>query len=124
MRPLLFALGWLFVGTGVVGIVVPGLPTTPFLLLAAWCFAKSSPRFRHWLVNHKWLGPPVVAWQRHGAVPRSAKIAAVAMMAASTAYVAIFVDVAWYWPTLMGCTLAVIAAWLITRPSLPAPPTS
>lgn len=119
MRWALIALGWLFVAVGVVGVVVPGLPTTPFLLVAAWCFARSSPRFRAWLLGHRLLGPPVQAWQQHGAVPTSAKILAVAMMAASTAYVALFTEAGWPWVVAMALTLAVIAAWLVTRPSPP-----
>ena len=123
MRAGLTALGWLFVAVGVVGIVVPGLPTTPFLLVAAWCFARSSPRFRAWLLRHRLLGPPIVAWQRYGAVPLSAKIAAVAMMAVSFAYVALFTDTRGPWVAAMGLTLAAIAAWLVSRPT-PPPPTS
>ena len=121
MRLLLFLLGWVFVAVGVVGIVVPGLPTTPFLLVAAWCFARSSPRFRAWLLHNRVLGPPVLAWQRHGAVPTSAKIVAVTTMAASLAYVAFFTAAPWYGVAAMGATLAVIAAWLVTRPTPPAP---
>ncbi|MCP4218664.1 MAG: DUF454 domain-containing protein [bacterium] len=56
-RIILLVLGSIFTGLGFIGIVVPILPTTPFLLLAAACFARSSDSFYRWLVNHKWLGP-------------------------------------------------------------------
>jgi uncharacterized membrane protein YbaN (DUF454 family) len=66
---LLF-LGWLCVALGVIGIFLPIMPTTPFLLVAAWCFARSSERFYHWLLNHKRLGPIVSAWQNGDGLPR------------------------------------------------------
>ena len=119
MRPLLILFGWAMVAIGLVGIAVPGLPTTPFLLVAAWAFAKSSPRFRHWLLTHRLFGPPIEAWQRHGAVPTSAKIVAVATMTASFAYVAFFTSAPWYGVATMGVTLAAIATWLVTRPTPP-----
>lgn len=56
-RWCLMALGWLAFATGIVGIVLPLLPTTPFMLLAAALFARSSPRFHRWLLTHPWFGP-------------------------------------------------------------------
>lgn len=119
MRWALLALGWTMVAIGVIGIFLPLLPTTPFLLVAAWAFAKSSDRFRHWLLTHPVLGPPVRDWQRYGAVPTVAKVMAVTMMTASLAYVAFFTAAPWYGVAAMGATLAAIAAWLVSRPRPP-----
>jgi len=61
-RWCLMALGWLAFATGILGIVLPLLPTTPFMLLAAALFARSSPRFHRWLLAHPWFGPPIEDW--------------------------------------------------------------
>ena len=76
---------WLIVGClalalGFVGIFLPLLPTTPFVLLAAFAFANSSERLHAWLVNHNVFGQMIENWQRYGAISKRAKIAAVASM--------------------------------------------
>lgn len=60
---LLISLGWICIALGVLGIFLPLMPTTVFLLIAAWCFARSSERFHSWLVAHPHLGPFIHAWQ-------------------------------------------------------------
>jgi len=70
----LLALGWICVGLGFIGIFVPGLPTTIFLIIALWAFTKSSKRLRIWLLNHKRFGPILRNWQEHKVVPLKAKI--------------------------------------------------
>ncbi|HYF53537.1 MAG TPA: YbaN family protein [Salinarimonas sp.] len=85
-RPLrwaLLALGWLCVGLGIAGLVLPLVPGVVFFILAGACFARSSPRFEAWLLNHRILGPPVASWRRRGAIPRSAKVVACLSMAGS-----------------------------------------
>lgn len=81
LRGLFAAIGFVFVGLGAVGVVVPGLPTTPFMLLAAWMFSKSSPRFHRWLWDHRVFGPYVRAWARHRVIPRHAKLLSSGVMA-------------------------------------------
>ena len=78
---------WLFLGLaslslGFVGIVLPLLPTTPFLLLAAFCFVRSSDRLHSWLLAHPFFGPMIENWRRYRAIARSAKIAATVSCAA------------------------------------------
>lgn len=73
---LWMGLGWISVGLGVVGIFLPLVPTTPFLLLAAFAFSKGSERLHDWLLTHPKLGPPIHNWQQHGAVSRKIKVVA------------------------------------------------
>lgn len=68
-------LGLALVGVGIVGIFVPLLPTTDFMILALPCFARSSPRLEAWLLNHPRFGPSLRAWRAERAIPRHAKIA-------------------------------------------------
>jgi len=82
MRAWAFLLGGcLFVGIGVIGIFVPVLPTTPFLLLASFCFVRSSPRLNRWLMNHRVFGRYVRDWEEKRGVRSSVKVTAFTMMA-------------------------------------------
>jgi len=71
---ILLSIGWICVGLGFIGIFVPGLPTTIFLIIALWAFTKSSNKLRIWLLNHKKFGPFLRDWQEHRVVPLRAKI--------------------------------------------------
>ena len=73
-RILLLLLAWFCVGAAFVGIFLPGIPTTPFLIVALWAFAKTSKKFHTWLLNHKRFGPILTNWESHKVVPRKAKI--------------------------------------------------
>jgi uncharacterized protein len=68
MRILYLCLGWLMVATGIVGAFLPVLPTTPFLLVALWCFSKSSPKLESWLLSHPKFGPSLRNWREKGAI--------------------------------------------------------
>lgn len=82
MTRLLWRLGGsVALALGVIGIPLPLLPTTPFLLLAAFCFARSSPRLHAWLMSHPRFGPPIHRWRDHGAISRKAKMLAALAMA-------------------------------------------
>ena len=74
------ALGTLFLVVGIIGIFVPILPTTPFLLLATACFARSSRRFYNWLMNHPAFGPLIVEWRTYRSIPWRIKMVALVTM--------------------------------------------
>lgn len=117
IRHLLLALGWICVGLGVVGMFLPVMPTTVFLLIAAWAFSKSSLRFHRWLYEHPRLGRTIRAWHAHRVIPVRAKALAVSMMTASLLYVTLFVADGWVLPAGLALTLGAVATFILTRPS-------
>ncbi len=114
-RIALLGLGWLCVAAGVVGIAVPGLPTTVFPLVALWAFGRSSERFHAWLYGHPRLGPPLRAWHEHGAIPPRAKLLAVVVMAAGLV-VTTLASATWVAPAALGAILIPVGAFIVTRP--------
>lgn len=119
MRGLWLGLGGLFLGLGLLGVVLPVLPTTPFLLLAAGCFARSSPRLHGWLLAHPVFGPPIRNWEENGAISRRAKRLAVGSMAA---VLALSVGLGLSWKVLIpqALLIAVGAGFVLTRPDGPS----
>ena len=115
----LLALGWLCVGLGMIGIVVPGMPTTIFLIIALWAFSRSSERFHDWLYNHRRFGPALRTWREHRVIPTRGKILALALMASSWLIILLWVAESWVWPTIVGVVLLAVAAFITTRPSAP-----
>ena len=99
---LLIAGGVLSVALGTLGVFVPLLPTTPFLLLAAWCFARSSDRLYAWLLNHRWFGSYIRNYREHGAIPLHTKIVTVALLWVTIGSSAVFVARTWWLRALLG----------------------
>lgn len=119
MRWLWMAFGVSCVGLGAAGVVLPLLPTTPFLLLAAFAFGKSSPRLHHWITTHPRYGPPLHDWRAHGAISRRAKTLAISMMAAAfVASLAMGVPAYALW--MQALVLLCCGSFILTRPSPPA----
>ena len=114
---LLKVLGVVFVALGFAGIFLPLLPTTPFLLLAAGCFARSSPAFHDWLVSHRLLGPYIRDWERDRSIAMVAKLSAVGMMSASLAWMALASNAPSIAIWMAGAILLCVAVWIITRPT-------
>lgn len=114
-RWLWFLMAWICVGLGVLGIALPGLPTTPFMLLAAGFAAKGSPRLRQRLLDHALFGPAIRDWEASGAVSRRAKRLAVSTMALC-GVVLWLVDVPrWSLYASLGA-MTLVAVWLWRRP--------
>lgn len=120
MRGLLMAAGWVCVVLGLAGVFLPLLPTTPFLILAAACFARSSPRFHAWLLANRTFGPLIHQWEKSRTIPRRTKLIAIAMMAVTLgASIVFFVK-----PLALKLGLVVfglaLAIWLWRIPSPPS----
>ena len=90
---LLVVFGWLFVMLGLIGIILPILPTTPFLIVALVCFSKSSPRFHQMLLNNAWFGPVLREWEEKRTMARKTKYRASFLIVVTFSIsVAIFYD--------------------------------
>jgi hypothetical protein len=120
-RWLFLSLGLLSTGLGIVGLVLPVMPGTIFLILAAWCFSRSSPRFEAWLLGHPRLGPQVRAWRETGAISRKAKHLACGSMALSFALL-LASDAPPVALWLTGAGLAAAGAYVASRPEPPLTP--
>jgi uncharacterized membrane protein YbaN (DUF454 family) len=117
MRLLYILLGLIAVALAVAGVVLPLLPTTPFLLVAAWAFAKSSPRLERWLVTHPRLGPPIDAWRERGAIGTRVKVVSLSTMAASLIYITLFSGFPLVAKAASAALLAACATFIASRPS-------
>ena len=116
MRPIWFTFGILCLGLGLIGVVVPLLPTVPFMLLAAFCFARSSERMHAWLVGHRIFGPAIADWQRSGAINPLGKRAATLSIVIVFS-ISVFMGLR---PMLLGIqavTLGAVLTFIWTRPS-------
>lgn len=116
-RAMWLGLGFFFVALGFIGALLPLMPTTIFLILAAGCFARSSPRFEAWLLDHRQFGPTLRAWRAEGAIGRRAKAMACTGIAIGYAL--------FWWGARPGLALGLIvatgmaacAAYILSRPA-------
>lgn len=116
VRYVLLGCGCVFTVLGSIGMVVPMLPGTIFLILAAWCFARSSPRFEAWLLHNRYLGPSVARWEETGAIPLAVKLLALSSFVGTWGG-------AWYFdaPELvligLGAVFVALTIFIVTRPN-------
>ncbi|PWR21719.1 YbaN family protein [Zavarzinia compransoris] len=112
-------LGLAMTALGIIGAFLPVMPTTIFLILAAACFARSSPRLEAWLVNHPQLGPTVVAWRRHGAISRRGKALALSGMAFGYGVFYLGSRPALWLALVVAGVIGLCAAYVASRPLPP-----
>lgn len=119
MRIIYFSLGWIFFFIGAVGVVLPVLPTTPFMLLALWAFSKSSQRFHNWLYHHKFFGPSIQKWCKYRVIPIQAKVIALSFMFLSLMYLLIFSSHHYLLKISASVFILYGAFFILTKPSNP-----
>lgn len=119
MRNFLWAgVGFIFLGLGIVGAFLPVMPTTIFLILAAWAFAESCPAWRDWIFDHPRFGSNVRLWFEHGVIPLNIKRIAIGMMALSYGFTAWMISNLWVILGIGVCLLSV-SLFIVTRNETP-----
>ncbi|HWL06084.1 MAG TPA: YbaN family protein [Xanthobacteraceae bacterium] len=111
------ALGMLMLGLGVIGAFLPVMPTTIFIILAAWCFGRSSPRLETWLLHHPVFGPSLRQWREQGSIPTPIKIIAVTGMVAGYAIFWITCSPAPWLALAVGAAMVAAGIYVVTRPA-------
>lgn len=119
-RSCIFTIGTFALALGILGIFLPLLPTTPFILLAAWCFLRSSKKAHDWLQSQPVFGKILHDWEKHKAIATSTKILAVSMLCLSAVviWVKITIEPVKYSVSLI---LGIVAIFILTRPKGPRP---
>ena len=110
------ALGWTCLGLGMVGLFLPVMPTTVFILVAAWAFARSSPALHQWLREHPRFGEALIAWEQHRAMPRRAKRTALLMLALSYAFTAWLLGPLAPASIIAGVCIVAVAVYIVRLP--------
>lgn len=116
MKLLYMALGFLSLGLGIIGIVLPLLPTTPFLLLTAFFFARSSEKFHDWLLEHPYFGKTIKDWQETGSINKKAKIAAMFVIGITIMF-SLILKVPLKIFAVQLVILSAVTIFILTRPS-------
>ena len=118
-RYVLIGLGSLFLGLGVLGVFLPVLPTTPFVLLAAACYARSSERLHQWLLNNRVLGPSIREWDETKSIGRRAKITAILMIVTSFSFTVYVMEELMVRIGLIALGVGLVVFLLMVRTSRP-----
>lgn len=116
---LYLILGWTCIALGAIGVVLPLLPTTPFVLLAAFAFSKSSERFHDWLLNHKVFGPLISDWQRNGVIRLHVKWMATLSIVIMLSLSFSFLSVPMIGTILICSSVFCVLIFIWSRPSVP-----
>jgi uncharacterized protein len=119
-RPLWLLLGFAATACAIAGAVLPLVPTTPFLLVAAYAFARSSPRLHAWLLGHPRFGPLITDWQRHGAISRAAKAGALTVIGL-TPLITLAMQASTWILIVQLIVLVPVTLFIVTRPDRPRP---
>jgi len=117
VRALFLVAGVVSLSLGIAGAFLPVLPTTPLVLLAAACFARSYRPFHEWLIGHRLFGPIVKEWQEHRSIPRRTKAVAIATMAVTLGASIVFAVEPRWLKAALGALGVVLAVWLYRLPS-------
>jgi hypothetical protein len=117
-KPFFFTIGILSLSLGYVGIIIPGLPTTVFILISAWAFSKCSERFTLWLESHRLFGPIIINWKTYRGLSRRAKKLAISMIVPTFA-LTIYLVFSLIGDLIFGAFGIALCTWLATRPEPP-----
>ncbi len=117
LRFLLLASGWVSLTLGIIGIFLPLLPTTPFVLLSAYCFSKSSARLHSWLINQPRLGPMIQNWEQQGSISHSAKVTSTVLMIGMFGVSFLLINLSLMLKGLLTCIATGVLFFIWTRPA-------
>ena len=123
-RQIWTGVGLTLVGLGLIGVVVPGMPTTIFMILALYCFRRGSEKFENWLLNHKVFGPTLQDWERHKGIKRRTKIIAVVTLAVFICLSLVVIMVISKNPLVVAIVVGTglaVSWYILSRPTIPEP---